>query len=557
MPDDQIQPPLGHIQATKAQQQISNINQEMKEKDIQGKAKRLGLPYVNLLRFSVNRDLASFIPREKSIKAKAAVFFKSGKKVRLAILNPDLPATKALITELKLKGYDLTVIICSSESLTSAQQVYTHEEKEAHGEVIENIVEEDAVGTSAVELKTLELLRNKIEKESSDEALNTIQLGAYKTNASDMHFQPQEKDVLVRFRIDGVLKQVFTLTRETYVGLVRQIKFLTRMKLNITNVPQDGQYSFNLNERKINVRVSFMPSQWGETIVMRLLDSQKTFADFQKLGYEGGSLKNMMEALKLPHGMILVTGPTGSGKTTTMYSMLQSIDTESKKVITLEDPVEYELAGITQSQVDPNVDYTFASGLRAILRQDPDIIMVGEIRDLETAETAAQASLTGHLVISTLHTNSAIESISRLTNMGVKGYILAPALDLIVAQRLVRKLCECAEDKPVSEAERVQVQALLESIAKKGVESPDMPATLKHAKGCEKCGNIGYTGQMAIAEVLRFDQGLRDLLLESKPMSEIHQYINEHLKMLSLSEDGILKVIRGDTTLEEVFRVSA
>jgi len=219
--------------------------------------------------------------------------------------------------------------------------------------------------------------------------------------------------------------------------------------------------------------------------------------------------------------------------------------------------VEYELAGITQSQVDHDVDYTFASGLRAILRQDPDIIMVGEIRDLETAETAAQASLTGHLVISTLHTNSAIESISRLTNMGVKGYILAPALDLIVAQRLVRKLCECAEDKPVSETEKNQIQTLLESIAKKGIEAPAMPSTLKHAKGCEKCGNIGYTGQMAIAEVLRFDQGLRDLLLENKPMSEIHQYINEHLKMLSLTEDGILKVIRGDTTLEEVFRVAA
>jgi len=252
-----------------------------------------------------------------------------------------------------------------------------------------------------------------------------------------------------------------------------------------------------------------------------------------------------------------VTGPTGSGKTTTMYSMLQSIDTKSKKVITLEDPVEYELAGITQSQVDHDVEYTFASGLRAILRQDPDIIMVGEIRDLETAETAAQASLTGHLVISTLHTNSAIESISRLVNMGVKGFILAPALDLIVAQRLVRKLCECAEDKPIAETEKARIQPLLESITKKGVQPPAMPATLKHAKGCDKCGTIGYTGQMAIAEVLRFDPGLRDLLLEDKPMSEIHLYINEHLKMLSLSEDGVLKVIRGDTTLEEVFRVAA
>jgi type IV pilus assembly protein PilB len=557
MPDDQAQPPAIQPEFTKAQQQIAGLNQEMKEKDVQAKAQRFGLPYVNLLRFSVNPDLAAFIPEEKSLKAKAAAFFKSGKKVRLAVLNPDLPATKALITELKLKGYDLSVILCSPESLANAQKVYQQEKKEVHGEAIQNVVEEAQVGTAASELESLEQLRDQIEKEASDQALNTIQVGAYKTRSSDVHFQPQEKDVLVRFRIDGVLRQVFTLPRETYEGLVRQIKYMTRMKLNITNIPQDGQYSFLINERKINVRVSFIPSQWGETVVMRLLDSQKTFDEIQSLGYEGEALRHVTDALKLPHGMVLVTGPTGSGKTTTMYSMLQSVDTRAKKVITLEDPIEYELAGITQSQVNHDVDYNFATGLRAILRQDPDIIMVGEIRDLETAETAAQASLTGHLVISTLHTNSAIESISRLSNMGVKPYILAPALDLIVAQRLVRKLCECAEEKPVAETEKSQIQEVLDSIAKKGIEAPAMPATLKHAKGCDKCGNIGYIGQTAIAEVLRFDQGLRDLLLEDKPMPEIHQYINEHLKMLSLREDGILKVLRGVTTLEEVFRVAA
>lgn len=557
MPDSPMQAPAGQPFFSKAQQQIAQMQQEAKEKDVQEKAKRLGLPYVNLLRFSVNPDLAGFIPQEKAEKARAAAFFRSGKKVRLAVLNPDLPATKALVTELKIKGYEVTIILCSSESLAMAMQVYVREKKEVHGEAISNLVTETEVGSAVTELATLEHLRDQIEKEASDQALNTIQLGAYKTRASDMHFQPQEKDVLVRFRIDGVLKQVFTLSRESYAGLVRQIKYLTHLKLNINNVPQDGQYSFLINERKINVRVSFMPSQWGETIVMRLLDSQKTFAEFGKLGYEGEALKNMMEALTLPHGMILVTGPTGSGKTTTMYSMLQSVDTKSKKVITLEDPVEYELAGITQSQVNHDVNYTFGSGLRAILRQDPDIIMVGEIRDLETAETAAQASLTGHLVISTLHTNSAIESIARLANMGVRGYILAPALDLIVAQRLVRKLCECAEEKPITETETAQIQPLLASMSKKGIEAPAIPSILKHAKGCDKCGTIGYVGQVAIAEVLRFDDGLRDMLLENKSMPAIYQYVTEHLKMLSLREDGILKVARGVTTLEEVFRVAA
>ena len=542
---------------SKAQQQIAGLKQEAKEQDIQEKAKRLGYPYVNLLHFSVNPDLQHFIPQEKSLKAKAAAFFRSGKKVRLAVLNPDLPATKALITELKIKGYDVSVIVCSPESLQNAQRVYLAEKKEVHGERIENVVAEEEVGSAASELESLERLREQIERSASDQALNQIVVGAYKTRSSDVHFQPQEKDVLVRFRIDGVLRQVFTLGRETYEGLIKQIKYMTRLKLNVTNVPQDGQYSFLVNERKINVRVSVIPSHYGEAIVMRLLDSQRTFEAFSALGYEGEALQHVEEALKLPHGMILVTGPTGSGKTTTMYSMLQSVDTRSKKMITLEDPIEYDLAGITQSQVNHEVDYNFATGLRAILRQDPDIIMVGEIRDLETAETAAQASLTGHLVISTLHTNSALESISRLVNMGVKYFILAPALDLIIAQRLVRRLCDCAEDRPISIPEREQMEAARASAAKKGIEMPSVPETLKHAVGCDKCGQLGYKGQVAIAEVLRFDQKLRDLILEEKPMSEVHAYINENLKMLTLQEDGVLKVLKGVTTLEEVYRVAA
>lgn len=541
---------------SKAQQQIAGMKQEAKEKDIQEKAKRMGYPYVNLLHFSVNPDLKSFIPQEKAVKAKAAAFFKSGKKVRLAVLNPDLPATKALSTELKIKGNDVTVIVCSPESLENAHKIYAREEKEKHGKLVEAVIVKEAV-TAAEEIEHLEALKEKIEHAPFDEALTLIQVGAYSARASDIHFQPQGKEVLVRFRIDGVLRPVFNLSNEIYEGLIKQIKYLSHLKLNITNVPQDGQYAFIVNQRKINVRISLIPSHYGETVVMRLLDTARTFEAFEKLGYEGEALRNVEEALKLPHGLILVTGPTGSGKTTTMYSMLQSVDTKAKKVITLEDPIEYELMGITQSQVDHDVDYNFVTGLRAILRQDPDIIMVGEIRDLETAETAAQASLTGHLVISTLHTNSALESISRLVNMGVKNFILAPAIDLIIAQRLVRRLCECAEEKPMTESEKEQIQLLVQSATKKGIDMPVIPQTLKHPKGCDQCGQTGYKDQIAIAEVLRFNQELRDLILEGKPMSEIHAYINEHLKMLTLQEDGVLKVLKDITTLEEVYRVAA
>lgn len=557
MSDDQTLPPAGQPFISKAQEQIAGLKQEAKEKDIQERAKRMGYPYVNLLHFMVNPDLREFVPEEKSLKAKAAVFFKSGKKVRLAVLNPDLPATRALVTELKIKGYDVSVIMCSSESLENAQKVYTAEQKEVHGEQIENVVTEGTVGSAVTELASLEGLRDQIEKSASDQALNAISVGAYKTRASDIHFQPQEHDVLVRLRIDGVLKPVFTISSQTYDGIIKQIKYLSHLKLNITNLPQDGQYSFLINERKINVRVSFMPSHYGETAVMRLLDSKRTFEAFDTLGFEGEALNHVLESMKLPHGMILVTGPTGSGKTTTMYSMLQSVDTKAKKVITLEDPIEYDLVGITQSQVNADVKYGFSVGLRAILRQDPDIIMVGEIRDLETAETAAQASLTGHLVISTLHTNSALESIARLANMGVKSFILAPAIDLIIAQRLVRRLCECADEKPLTEAERRQFEEAVRSLNAKGIQTPAIPQNLKHPKGCEKCGMLGYQGQIAITEVLRFTPELRDLILESRPMSEVYAHVSTHHKMVTLREDGILKVLRGITTLEEIYRVAA
>lgn len=544
-------------QASLTEERIAALKQESKEKDVQQRAKQLKYPYVNLLRFAINPDLEHFIPKEKALKAKAAAFFKSGKKVRLAVLNPDLPATKALVTELKIKGYEVTVILCSPESLQNAQQVYFRDQKERHGEQIKNVVQEEAVATTQEELSNLEELKHDIETAAIDQALNIIQVGAYKAHASDIHFQPQEKDVLVRFRVDGVLRQVFTLSTETYQGLVTQIKYLAHLKLNIITTPQDGQYSFLINDRKINVRVSTMPSHYGQTIVMRLLDSKRTFESFDKLGYEGQALKHVEQSLKLPHGLILITGPTGSGKTTTMYSMLQSVDTTAKKVITLEDPIEYDLAGVSQSQVNLDEGYNFVTGLRAILRQDPDIIMVGEIRDLETAETAAQASLTGHLVITTLHTNSALEAFSRLANMGVKSFILAPALDLIIAQRLVRKLCEfCAEEKPPTELEKTRFQTVFDSIQKKELEVPPLPTSLKHAKGCEQCGLLGYRGQTAIAEVLSFDPALRELILEEKPMSEVYAYVEKNCQMMTLLEDGILKVARGITSFEEVYRVA-
>jgi len=534
---------------------VEALRQQSAEQATQNKAKELDMPYVNLLTIPINPDLSKIIPKEEAEAARLAVFFQSGKKLRVAVLALDEKA-QALIEKLRKDGYWVEASICSEESLKNAHKIYfTKQYKEK--EKMETEVKEEDLGSVADEIADLQQLKSKIESANYDVALNYVQVGAMKTHASDIHFQPEESKVAVRFRVDGVLNTVFELQPKTYDGIIKEIKYLSGLKLNITDVPQDGQYSFIINQRQINVRVSTLPTHYGEATVMRLLDAERASIPLEQLGFEGEALKNMQEAINLTHGMILVTGPTGSGKTTTLYTMLQQLDTNAKKVITLEDPIEYNLPGISQSQIQEDKEYNFASGLRAILRQDPDVIMVGEIRDLETAETAAQASLTGHLVISTLHTNSAVESIPRLVNMGVKSFILAPALDLIIAQRLVRKLCpECAEVKPITESEKAHITEILEKIKAKGVEAPPVPTELRHAKGCDKCGQTGFQGQISIAEVLRFDQGLRDAILENKPMPEIYDYIDKQCKMLTLYEDGILKVIKGVSTLEEVERVA-
>lgn len=540
---------------SKIQGGVKDINQELKEEDIAQKAKEMGLSYVNLITVPVNPDLARVISKEESEEAGAVVFFKAGKRIRLAVVNPMQAKAQALILNLKGQGNEVNINLCSEESLKSGQRIYFTPQYQKHREKIENVVDENDLSSFADAIKDLESLQKQIEASPYDLALNYIQVGAYKAHASDVHFQPEEESVLVRFRVDGILKPVFYLSRRIYNGLTKQIKQLSHLKLNITKIPQDGQYSFSINQRQINVRVSLLPTQYGETCVMRLLDPNKAFQAFEALGFEGQSLEHIEQVIHLPQGLILVTGPTGSGKTTTMYSMLQSIDTKAKKVITLEDPIEYHLAGITQSQVDHDNNYSFNSGLRAILRQDPNVIMVGEIRDLETAETAAQASLTGHLVMSTLHTNSAVEALARLVNMGVKSFILAPAIDLIMAQRLVRKVClSCGQPRVLTEGEKNQVQPIVQSIKEKGVNIPQK-IEVKEAPGCEQCVNTGFSGQLAISEVLRFTPQLRDLILENTPLPEIYDYIEKELKMLSLKEDGVLKVLNGLTTFSEVWRV--
>jgi len=327
--------------------------------------------------------------------------------------------------------------------------------------------------------------------------------------------------------------------------------------LNVTTVPQDGRYGFNLNDVKVAVRVSSIPTPYGESFVCRYLKSDRKALTLEELGFQDLALSTLKAAAQIAQGMILITGPTGSGKSTTLYSMINIMNTPENKVITLEDPVEYYMSGITQSQVDESNDYRFANGLRSILRQDPDIVMLGEIRDLETAETAAQAALTGHALLSTLHTNSALETIPRLINMGLKPFMVAPSLHTLVAQRLVRKVCtKCSTMRPITDSEKIEfdkVSAGLKAAIPNAVF--DVPTQTAEAHGCDACSNTGYLGRIVIGEVVTITSEIKDLILNNGSMSDLIAAARKE-GIMTMREDGFIKVAQGQTTMDEVERVT-
>ncbi|SDG76826.1 general secretion pathway protein E [Pseudomonas benzenivorans] len=374
--------------------------------------------------------------------------------------------------------------------------------------------------------------------------INAILGEAIKENASDIHLETFEKRLVVRFRVDGILREVLEPKRELAALLVSRIKVMARLDIAEKRVPQDGRISLRVGGREVDVRVSTLPSANGERVVLRLLDKQAGRLSLQHLGMCAQDRRLMEETVRKPHGILLVTGPTGSGKTTTLYASLVSLNDRTRNILTVEDPIEYHLEGIGQTQVNPRVDMTFARGLRAILRQDPDVVMVGEIRDRETAEIAVQASLTGHLVLSTLHTNSAIGAITRLVDMGVEPFLLSSSLLGVLAQRLVRVLCPSCKEAYQADAAEC---ALL------GV-SPGQAPTLYHARGCGECHQQGYRGRTGIYELVVFDDKLRTLIHNAAA----EQDMTRHARTLgpSIRADGMRKVLEGATTLEEVLRVT-
>jgi general secretion pathway protein E len=374
--------------------------------------------------------------------------------------------------------------------------------------------------------------------------INAILTEAVKTGASDIHIETYERQLVVRFRIDGVLREVVQPKRELAPLLVSRIKVMAKLDIAEKRIPQDGRIALRVAGREVDIRVSTMPSSSGERVVLRLLDKQAGAIRLESLGMAGQDLATLRKLIYRPYGILLVTGPTGSGKSTTLYASLQEINDRSRNILTVEDPIEYNLPGIGQTQVNTKVDMTFARGLRAILRQDPDVVMIGEIRDLETAEIAVQASLTGHLVLSTLHTNTAVGAITRLMDMGIEPFLISSSLVGIVAQRLVRMLCtDCREPyRPTAEhCEFLQ-------------QSPDTPPTIYRARGCEHCNQLGYRGRIGIYEVVEVNDDISHLIHKRAGELELEREARHYSP--SIHADGVKKILDGVTTIEEVLRVT-
>ncbi len=385
--------------------------------------------------------------------------------------------------------------------------------------------------------------------EAADDApiirlINALLTEAIKEGASDIHIEPYENRLVVRLRADGVLRQVLEQKKGITSLIVSRIKVMAKMDIAEKRLPQDGRISLRIAGRSVDVRVSTMPSSHGERVVLRLLDKQAGRIDLERLGMAKSSLDIMVRMIKKPHGIILVTGPTGSGKTTSLYAVLTRLNDRQRNIMTVEDPIEYHLDGIGQTNVNTKVEMTFAKGLRAILRQDPDVVMIGEIRDLETAEIAVQASLTGHLVLSTLHTNTAVGSVTRLRDMGVEPFLLSSSLVGVVAQRLVRVLCpSCKNPYPASDADCKLL----------GVDATN-PPTLFQPQGCGECNHQGYRGRTGIYEVIEIDGHMREMIHDGSGEHQLEEYARRHSP--GIRQDGVRRILEGDTTLEEVMRVT-
>jgi type IV pilus assembly protein PilB len=554
----------------KSGRQLADLRKQEEEDVVRILAEnKYGIPYIDLGPIIVENEALHYIPEKEAREYEVAPFKVLGKTLHIGVRAPERPEIQGLTEELTTRGMTPNYYMVSQASLEKVWGRY----KELSMTTTARVGGMDVSGDTIIELGKnihntddikvhIENLIKEKDTHKVSRILEIILAGAIAIDASDVHIEPEEQFVRLRIRLDGVLQDIYHFDYETHKLLNSRLKLMSGMKLTANAIAQDGRFSIFLGKDEVSMRVSIVPGAYGEGIVMRILNPKSIRVNLENMGIDTKVYDVMMKAINMPNGLILITGPTGSGKTTTLYAFLAKIYSPGLKMMTIEDPVEYHLEGITQTQVEHDKGYTFASGLRAAMRQDPDVIMVGEIRDEETAMTAIEASNTGHLVFSTLHTNSAAGVIPRLTDLGVNPKILVSALKLSLAQRLCRKLClKCR--KIVENPDQKQIE-LLRGILKKAADlgkdlkpydiTPDMPITLYQPVGCSECNNTGYKGRIGIFEAIHTNEEMEKLIV-TVPSERDVKHVADKQGLLDMREDGVVKIVRGITSVEEVANV--
>ena len=495
--------------------------------------------HINLEEITIDSEVLQTIPEVVASKQNAIAFSKDQNGLHVATCDPE---NKDFFSNLKKKsGQNIIPYFSDPESIALAIKQYHKNENEEFGALIQNIIDHHKSQSKASSLPVIKIV-NKLLKL------------AYSNKTSDIHIEPFDETVLIRFRIDGMLHDIANIPKHLHELVVTRIKILSRLRTDEHRAAQDGKLKFESDKKKIDVRVSIVPVVHGEKIVMRLMSEKSRQYDIETLGFSEKDLKLIKNNINKPWGMILSTGPTGSGKTTSLYSILKKLNKREVNISTIEDPVEYDMDGINQIQVNKKTDLTFSTGLRAIVRQDPDIIMVGEIRDQETAKIAINSAMTGHLVLSTLHTNDAGTTLPRLIDMGIQPFLVASTINIVIAQRLVRKVCpKCAYKTPLNEkiSKFINKELSKELIAKYKLN--DEATQFTYGKGCDDCSKTGYSGRTGIYELLEMGDEIKELIMNNANATAVQQKAVE-LGMLPMIEDGILKVLKGETTIDEIIR---
>ena len=546
----------------KQNEKIEDLKKREEENLVQLLSPKYGIPYVNLAVNPINSDSLRVLKEDEMRASMVAPFNIVNKKISMGLMSPNNPKTKETLNNLVERGYIIDPYLISSQSAEKVWQRLKDLSFSFETQAGSLDISNEEIMTFLNSVKTLEDVRKLISDVLAaklgyriSRIMEILLAGAISLKASDVHIEPEEQIINVRYRLDGVLTQIIQFDFATYKLLLSRIKLISGMKLNVRETSQDGRFSIKIGEDEIEIRASALPGAYGESLVLRVLNPNSISVPLEDLGMHPRLLDIVLHEISKPNGMLLTTGPTGSGKTTTLYALLKKIKSPETKIITIENPIEYHLPGIVQTQTNTEKGYTFIEGLHSALRQDPDVIMVGEIRDEETADTAINAALTGHLVFSTLHTNNACGTYPRLIDLKVNPKIISSALTLSMAQRLTRKLCEyCKKESVPNEREKGFIKKIFDSIIDKSYTEGIQTEKIWKSVGCDKCSHTGFKGRIGIYEAIVTDKSIEEAINKNPSEREIKKAAAPQ-NILDMKQDGILKILKGVTSFEELERV--